>query len=57
MFLYDFCKHYCGTEPVTNIKTKQNSFVGGGWGNADCLKSKAELPINGGLAFLLEKRR
>ncbi len=27
--------------------------MGEGWGNADCLKSKAELPIKGGLAFLL----
>jgi hypothetical protein len=27
--------------------------LGEGWGNADCLKSKAELPIKGGLAFLL----
>jgi hypothetical protein len=33
----------------------QYPFLGEGWGNADCLKSKAELPINGGLAFLLEE--
>jgi hypothetical protein len=38
-----------------NHKTRRTHTLGKGWGNADCLKSKAELPFKGGLAFLLGK--
>ena len=44
-------------ESFIYLKTKQNSSRGG-W--AECksvLIKKAELPLNGGLAFLLEERK
>ncbi len=55
MILHDFCMLSDGIESFIKLKTTQNSSMGG-W--AECksvLTWKAELPLNGGLAFLFGK--
>ena len=53
-----YCGHWSQVHTPVNLfgkfKTKAEPILGEGWEDARCLKPKAESPLRGDLAFLLE---